>query len=112
MNNAPITYPLIDAIDLPRANIDAMTLEDLQGHATNVLDTIGALNEYINSPPRKSADEQRNAIALAGKLRSHMVRVRDLLQAHMLAAAIGGGVQASASGNQSSCVPHGGPHGL
>ena len=95
MSNAPQNYLLIDAIDLPRVNIDAMPLEALQGHEIKVLDTISALDEYVNSPPRKNADAKRNALMLSRKLSLHIASVRDLLQTHKLAAVMGGGVQAA-----------------
>ena len=44
------TSPMLHAIDLTRVNVDSMTLEELQAHANDVLDTIGAMNEYVNSP--------------------------------------------------------------
>ena len=42
--------PMLKAVDLLRVNIDALDLEELEAHAVQVLDTIGALNDYINSP--------------------------------------------------------------
>lgn len=69
--------PMLQAIDLIRVNVDALTLEDLQAHANDVLDTIGALNEYLNSPGPKSANARLNGLRLANKLRTHMAHVRD-----------------------------------
>lgn len=91
--------PMLEAIDLMRVNIDAMDLDELDGHAQQVLDTIGALNDYINSPARKSANALRNALNLARKLRLHMARVRDLINARKLAAAMVATVQAAGSAN-------------
>lgn len=82
------TSPMLQAIDLPRVNLDVMTLEELEAHAKCVLDTIGALNEYINSPAPKSGIAKLNAIRQAAKLRTHMARVRDLLNALTAAAAM------------------------
>ncbi len=45
--------PMLQAIDLMRVNIDALNLEDLEAHAQQVLDTLGGLNEYTNSPAPK-----------------------------------------------------------
>ena len=87
MPNTSKCSPLIDAIDLPRVNIEALTLDDLQSHSQKVLSTIEALNALINSAGRKSANEKRNALTLARKLRKHMDNVRQLIQAHNLAIA-------------------------
>jgi hypothetical protein len=91
--------PMLQAIDLIRVNVDALTLEDLQAHANDVLDTIGALNEYLNSPGPKSANVRLNGLRLANKLRTHMAHVRDLINAHIAAAALVGAVQATGSAN-------------
>ena len=90
--------PMLEAIDLVRVNVDSLDLDELEAHAQQVLDTIGALNEYINGPSRKSANALRNALNLARKLRLHMARVRDLINARKLAATVAT-VQASGSAN-------------
>ena len=91
--------PMLQAIDLIRVNVDALTLEDLQAHANDVLDTIGALNEYLNSPGPKSANARLNGLRLANKLRLHMAHVRDLINAHQAAVALVGAAQAAGSAN-------------
>ena len=91
--------PMLQAIDLIRVNVDALTLEDLQAHANDVLDTIGALNEYLNSPGPKSANARLNGLRLANKLRLHMAHVRDLINAHQAAVALVGAAQAAGSTN-------------
>jgi|SRR5450830_1793926 len=91
--------PMLQAIDLTRVNVDAMTLEELEAHAKDVLDTIGALNEYINSPAPKSANAKLNGLRLANKLRLHMAHVRDLINAHQAAVALVGAAQAAGSTN-------------
>ena len=95
--------PMLQAIDLVRVNIDAMTLEDLEAHAQQVLDALGGLNEYTNSPAPKSANAKRNALHLARKLRLHMVRVRDLINAHKLAA-VAATMQAAGSASLAPCA--------
>ena len=77
--------PMLKAIDLTRVNLGAMTLEQLEAHAQDVLDTIGAMNEYLNSPAPRSANAKLNALRLTNKLRQHMAHVRDLIQAHQAA---------------------------
>ena len=93
------TSPMLHAIDLMRVNIDALGLEDLEEHARQVLDTLGCLNDYINSQSPKSANARRNAMHLARKLRAHMARVRDLINARMLVAAMLATMQSASSGN-------------
>ena len=91
--------PMLHAIDLTRVNVDAMTLEELEAHAKDVLDTIGVLNEYLNSPAPKSANAKLNGLRLANKLRLHMAHVRDLINAHQAAVALVGAAQAAGSTN-------------
>ena len=96
--------PMLQAIDLMRVNVDAMTLEDLEAHAEQVLDTLGGLNEYINSPAPKSANAKREALHRARKLGLHMARVRDLINAHKLAAAAVATMQAAGSVSLAPCA--------
>jgi|GEM_PF-3953465 len=49
MNNQTQLSPMVVAIDLMRINVNALLPDDLQDHAVRVLDTIGALNDYINT---------------------------------------------------------------
>lgn len=98
--------PMLEASELIRVNVDAMQLDDLEDHARHVLDTIAALNCYINSPGRKSPDELSNAIRQSKKLRIHMAHVRDLINAHKAAAAL---VQASQAAGAASTVQDGRP---
>jgi hypothetical protein len=86
--------PMLKAVDLLRVNIDALDLEELEAHAVQVLDTIGALNAYINSPSPKSCNALYNGVGLVRKLGLHMARVRDLINARKLAAALIGTAQA------------------
>lgn len=101
--------PMLHAIDLTRVNVDAMLLEDLEGHAVQVLDTIGAMNDYLNSPAPKSAVAKLNGLRLANKLRSHMAHVRDLINAHQAALPLVATAQAAGSTNLTQVVK---PFGL
>lgn len=85
--------PILKALDLTRVNIDAMTVEDLQFHANEVLNTLSALNDFINSRGRKSANSTQAALYRARLLRMHMARVRDVMQAHQDVAAMTGAAQ-------------------
>ena len=76
-----------------------MDLEDLEAHAQQVLDALGGLNEYTNSPALKSGNAKRNALHQARKLRLHMARVRDLINGHKLAAVVVATMQAAGSAN-------------
>jgi hypothetical protein len=89
--------PMLNAIDLVRADVDAMTLEDLEAHATDVLDTITALNDYINGGAPKSHNALLNAMRLNRKLCSHMAHVRDLIQSRKSTYAVMQAMQSSGS---------------
>lgn len=108
MNTEPLRSPMLEAIDLIRVNIDALTLEELEAHAKAVLDVIGGLNGYLNSPSPKSANSATNALILSRKLLLHMARVRDLINAHKLAAAMLGSAQAAGA---AKAAPAGKPIG-
>ena len=89
--------PMLQAIDLMRVNIDAMDLDELEAHAQQVLDALGGLNDYTNSPAPKSSNAKRGALHQARKLRAHMARVRDLINARQQAAAMVATTQAAGS---------------
>ena len=95
---------MLQAIDLMRVNIDAMGLEDLEAHAQQVLDALGGLNEYTNSSAPKSGNAKRNALHQARKLRLHMARVRDLINARKLAAVMVATMQAAGSVSLAPCA--------
>ncbi len=99
MNQPTQLSPMVGAIDLMRVNIEALPLDALQSHAAQVLDTIGALNSYINSPGPKSSNALRNAMWLVRKLVLHMARVRDLINAHTAAVAVIASAQSSGAAN-------------
>jgi hypothetical protein len=103
MSNPAQLSPMVVAIDLMRVNIDVLSPDDLQAHAAQVLDTIAALNSYINTPHIKSSNALHNALRLVRKLIFHMARVRDLLNAHAAAAGVNAAMPASGAAN----VPHG-----
>ena len=101
--------PMLKALDLTRVDIGAMSLGDLEDHANEVLNTLGALNEYINSPVRKSANSKQAALTRARALRLHMARVRDLIQVRQAAAVIACSAQVAGVVNQPLGAP---PFGL
>jgi hypothetical protein len=90
---------MIQAIDLTRVNVDSMTLEDLEEHAEQVLDAIGAMNEYNNRPGPMTANARRDGLRRADQLRLHLARVRSLINAHIAALALVGAAQAAGSAN-------------
>jgi hypothetical protein len=96
---------MLQAIDLVRTNVDAMLWDDLQAHAVQVLDTIGAMNDYLNSPASKSAVAKLNGLRLANRLRSHMAHVRDLINAYTAALALANATQASGSAALVAALP-------
>ena len=97
--------PMVHAIDLMRINVEELDLQDINAHAREVLDTIAALNDYINGPLHKSHNALLNAYQLNRKLCFHMARVRDWMQARQAASAM---EQASNAVNTPS-IPHGLP---
>lgn len=105
MSNQAQLSPMVVAIDLMRINVNALLLDDLQAHAIQVLDTIGALNEYINSPRPKSSNALRNAMLLVRKLAMHMAQVRDLINAYQAAAAMVAPVQSAGSATATAGAP-------
>lgn len=102
--------PMVIAIDLVRVNVNAMQLDDLQAHAVQVMGTIAALNDYINSPAPKSSNALRNALLLLRKLAKHMAHVRDLINAHTAAVALVGAAQAAGSAAGMAGAPQGGTY--
>jgi len=104
-----ITSPMLQAVDLTRVNVDSMPLSDLQAHAVAVMDTIAALNEYLNSPAPKSANAKLNGRTLARKLRLHMARIRDLINAYQAAAALVGAAQQTGAANLAQGAKLAGP---
>jgi len=101
--------PMVVAIDLMRVNVDAMQLDALQAHASQVLDTIAALNGYINSPSPKSSNALRNAMLLARKLALHMARVRDLINAYTATAAVIAAAQSGGAATMPQGIAKPGP---
>ena len=97
--HAMTTSPMIQAIDLTRVNVDSMTLEDLEEHAEQVLDAIESLNDYNNRPGPMTAHARRDGLWRADQLRSHMARVRSLINAHKAAVAAVAAAQATGSAN-------------
>ena len=79
--------PMLKAIDLIRVNIDELHFPEIETHAVEVLDTIAALNDYINGALTKSHNALLNAHQLSRKLCLHMARVRDLINARKAAQA-------------------------
>jgi hypothetical protein len=110
MDNPTQLSPMVVAIDLVRVNVNAMQLDDLQSHAAKVLDTIGALNDYVNRPCPKSSNALHNAMLLVRKLVMHMAHVRDLITAYTAATAIAMPVQTAGSATGVVGVPQGGTH--
>ena len=87
--------PMLKAIDLIRVDVEQLCLTDLEAHAVEVLDTIATLNAYINGPQHKSYNALVNAQNLSRKLRTHMARVRDLIQVRQSAVAMMQGMQSA-----------------
>ena len=96
--------PMLKSIDLIRVEVEQLCLTDLEVHAVEVIDTIAALNAYINGPQHKSHNALVNAQNLSRKLRTHMARVRDLIQVRQSAVVVMQSMQ-SASAPSLSALP-------
>ncbi|MBC7703452.1 MAG: hypothetical protein H7274_05845 [Rhodoferax sp.] len=62
--------PMLKSIDLVRVDVEQLCLTELEAHAVEVLDTLEALNAYINGPQHKSHNALVNAQNLSRKLRN------------------------------------------
>lgn len=85
MNTIFKTSPMLDAVDLPRVNLEAMQLDELEEHADQVRDTILGLMDSILRAGHMSAIAAANVRNLEMKLRLHLARLSDLIQARKLA---------------------------
>lgn len=79
--------PLLDAVDLPRLNIESMNIYELEEHENQVMETINGVNSFILMAGHISANESNNAHRLYTKLKLHLSRVSDLIKIHKLAIA-------------------------
>ena len=78
---------MLDAVDLPRLNIECMDIDELAEHANQVMETINGVDNFILSASHMSANETINARRLLSKLKLHLSRVSDLIKIHKLAIA-------------------------
>ena len=106
MSNLLSASPMIAASEQIRVNVDAMQLDDLIDHERRALETLAGLNDFINRPGRKGADELRNAMRLVGKVMHHMAHLRDLIHARKAAMAL---VQAAQAAGSATAVQDGSP---
>jgi hypothetical protein len=78
---------MIAASELQRVNLDAMQLEELLDHQHEALNVQAELNDYINQPAHRSANERRNVARLSRNMLLHMAHLRDLIHARRAALA-------------------------
>jgi len=109
MGTQPQPSAMLQALELARINVDAMHPVDLAEHDEHVSRAIDALNDYLNSSSRKSADTLRNAVSRLRRLCAQRARVRDLLAAHKLATAL---AQAAQAGGAAAAAPASKPFGI
>jgi len=79
--------PMLEAIDLIRVNIDALSDEELEEHAARV---VAVLLELTNAQAKAvwtSAIASANIARLAKKLLAHLARVKELIEARLAEAA-------------------------
>jgi hypothetical protein len=102
------TSPMIRAIDLMRINVHAMSLDELEELADEMFDTISDLNDYINRPGFRTADERRNAITQWSKLQEEVNYVASLIEGAKAVAACIAKAQAAGSATHTHSLPHAG----
>ncbi|WP_138514691.1 hypothetical protein [Rhodoferax bucti] len=76
-----------------------MQLDDLIEHQREALDALAELNDRLNLPGRKSADERRNMTRLWKALMVHLAQLRDLINARKAAMALVQAAQAEGAVN-------------
>jgi hypothetical protein len=75
--------PMLEAIDLVRANLDGMTDEELEDHAARVVAVLLELNNAQAQATWTSAIAAANIARLAKKLMAHLARVKELIEARL-----------------------------
>lgn len=107
MSSSLIASPIIAAIELLRVNIDSMQLEELLEHHQAALNVQADLNDYMNQPARRSADERRTVARLSKKMLLHMAHLRDLINARKAALALTQAAQVGGAGDaEQGSRPH------
>jgi len=76
---------MLDAVDLPRLNIESMDIDELLDHENQVIETISGVKIFIASASHMSANETLNSGRLLTKLKEHLARVSNLIIFHKLA---------------------------
>lgn len=79
--------PMLEAIDLIRANLDGMSDEELDEHAARVVAVLQELNNAQAQATWTSAIAAANIARLAKKLLAHLARVKELIEARQAEAA-------------------------
>lgn len=88
MSSTLLPSPMIAASGLLRVDLDALQLDDLLDHEQEALKVLAELNDYINQPTRRSADERRNVARLTKAMHLHMAHLRDMIYARRAALAL------------------------
>ena len=79
--------PMLEAIDLMRVNLDALSDEELDEHAARVVAVLLELTHAQAKATWTSAIAAANIARLAKKLLAHLARVKELIEARQVAAA-------------------------
>jgi hypothetical protein len=79
--------PMLEAIDLTRVNIDALSDEDLEEHAARVVAVLLELTNAQAKATWTSAIAAANIARLAKKLLAHLARVKELIETRQVEAA-------------------------
>lgn len=79
--------PMLEAIDLVRVNLDALSDEELEEHAARVVAVLLELTNAQAQATWTSAIAAANIARLAKKLLAHLARVKELIEARQTEAA-------------------------
>lgn len=79
--------PMLEAIDLVRVNLDALSDEELEEHAARVVAVLLELTNAQTQATWTSAIASANIARLAKKLLAHLARVKELIEARQTEAA-------------------------
>jgi len=90
-----------------RVNIDGLEDDELAEHYQATLDALAELNDFMNSPARKSALELAGSKRLANKLSQQLAHMRDIMQARLSAQAMLQELQ-----SQQAAASHAPPSGM
>jgi hypothetical protein len=107
MSDTLIPSVQLIADDLLRVNLDSLHDDDLPEHHQAALDALAGLNDFINSPARKSWHELAGCKRRVERLREHLANLRNLIRTRQSVQAIRQHLQ-----SQGAAAAHAPPSGM